>query len=142
MHLAIEGVLFMSGEYVEKLSTGGELHIAINSWHIRYYFQGPDLRYNGTFVYVYDKEIDAYMEAWKENYKKYVQLKTSIPSNGQFETQGLKGMSIRIGGFHEGVCIKSYHMPINNEMKINEIINEYKSAKEKALKVQNMLRLL
>ena len=132
----------MNGEYIEKLKTGGELHISEKQWYIRYYFQGPDLRYNGTFVYVYDKDIDDYIHAWKENYKKYLQLKSSIPSNGQFETQGLKEMSIRIGRFNEGVCIKNYHMPIKSEVMINEIIDEYCSAKETAMKVQNMLRSL
>lgn len=42
----------MNGEYSEKLKSGGDLIVSSKSWYIRYYFPGPDLRYNGTFVNV------------------------------------------------------------------------------------------
>jgi hypothetical protein len=48
----------LDGEYSEKLRTGGDLKVTANSWKISYYFPGPDGRYNGTFVYVNDKDID------------------------------------------------------------------------------------
>ena len=65
----------------------------------------------------------------------------TIPAGGIFETNGLMGMSIRIG-WAEGVCLKSYHMPINSETKLNQVIKDYNYAKERALKLQEMLRLL
>lgn len=131
----------MNGEYSEKLTSGGELKVSVNSWHILYYFSGPDLRYNGTFVRVDGKDVDRYIDAWENNFNKYLQLKGTIPPGGQFETKGLMGMSIRIG-FVEGVCLRSYHMPINSQTKLNQVIKDYKYAKERAIKLQEMLRLL
>ena len=65
----------------------------------------------------------------------------TIPAGGIFETNGLMGMSIRIG-WAEGVCLKSYHMSINSETKLNQVIKDYNYAKERALKLQEMIRLL
>ena len=87
----------LSGQYSERLKSGGDLIVTATDWHIKYYFSGPDLRYNGTFVTVQGKEIDKYISAWKANYRKYQSLKSTIPNNGEFSTNGEMGMSIRIG---------------------------------------------
>lgn len=131
----------MSEQYSEKLISGGELIVTNNSWYIKYYFSGPDLRYNGTFVSIDEKEIDKYIQAWKENYEKYLMLKERIPAGGTFDTSGEMGMSIRIG-FSEGVCLRSYHMPINTRDKLNQIISDYITAKDRAEKLQAMLKLI
>ena len=129
----------MNGEYSEKLKSGGELIVSSNGWRIRYYFPGPDLRYNGTFVSINGSEIDEYISAWKENFEKYLQLKKTIPAGGRFETSGEKGMSIRLG-WAEGVCLRSYHMPISTSAKLNEVIKDYTEAKVHASKIQALLR--
>ena len=64
----------MNGEYSEKLTSGGELKVSVNSWHILYYFSGPDLRYNGTFVRVDGKDVDRYIDAWENNFNKLLRL--------------------------------------------------------------------
>lgn len=33
-------ILWMNGQYTEKLESGGELIVTLNDWEIRYYFQG------------------------------------------------------------------------------------------------------
>lgn len=132
----------MSGQYSENLITGGELIVSTSSWNIKYYFPGPDLRYNGTFVTVAGEKIDKYISAWKNNYNKYLLLKKSIPAGGEFSTTGEMGMTIRIGKFFEGVCLYSYHMPINTEEKLNQVISDYQYAKERARKFQEFLRNL
>ncbi len=131
----------MNGEYKEKLLSGGELSVTKNSWSIKYYFSGPDLRYNGTFVTVPGEKINDYIEAWRNNFKKYILLKASIPSGGKFETNGEMGMSIRVG-WGEGVCLKAYHMPINTEDKLRQVTEDYSIAKERAIIVQEMLKKL
>lgn len=131
----------MNGEYSEKLKSGGELKVSVNNWYIQYYFSGPDLRYNGTFVNIEGKDIDKYIDAWKTNFNKYLQLKETIPTGVKFDTNGLMGMSIRIG-WSEGVCLRSYHMPINNSAKLNQVIEDYEYAKERAIKLQELLRSL
>lgn len=132
----------MNGQYSEKLMTGGELIVSTDSWNIKYYFPGPDLRYNGTFVTVAGAKIEKYISAWKNNYKKYLLLKKTIPVDGEFSTEGEMGMTIRIGKFFEGVCLYSYHMPISTEEKLNQVISDYQYAKERAIKLQKFLRNL
>ena len=52
------------GEYREPLLSGGELIVTDSSWCIKYYFPGPDLRYNGTFVTIDASKVDEYIAAW------------------------------------------------------------------------------
>ncbi|WP_300296006.1 hypothetical protein [uncultured Intestinimonas sp.] len=132
----------MNGQYSEKLISGGELIVSIDSWNIKYYFPGPDLRYNGIFVTVKGSEIEKYISAWKSNYSRYLLLKKSIPVDGDFCTTGEMGMSIRIGRFFEGVCLYSYHMPIKTVEKLNQVISDYQYAKERAVKLQELLHNL
>ena len=130
----------LKGAYSEHLKTGGELKVSAYSWHLEYYFSGPDLRYNGTFVRVESKQIDAYIEAWKNNFSKYLQLKEILPKGGSSDYHGEMGMSIRIGGFNEGVCLQSYHLPIKTQAELSEIIDDYEGAKKKAALIQRILR--
>lgn len=129
----------LKGEYSENLSHGGKLKVTITSWHIYYYFPGPDGRYSGTSVIIYDKEIDLFISAWKNNFNKYRQLKEVIPQGGNSEYPGKMGMSIRFG-FCEGVCIKSYHLPIKTQKELDSIISEYTDVKLKALQIQQVLK--
>ena len=50
-------------------------------------------------------------------------------------------MSIRIG-LAEGVCLDFYHMPINSEEKLNQVISDYEYTKERAIKLQKILQKL
>lgn len=131
----------MNGQYTEKLESGGELIVTLNDWEIRYYFQGPDLRYNGTFVYIEGKKIDNYIQAWKNNYSKYLQLKETNSDIEKVEIAGEMGMTIRLG-WSEGVCIRSYHMPINSKGKLEKVVKDYENAKVRAKKIQNVLQTL
>lgn len=131
----------MSGTYSEELKTGGELIVSSTSWSIRYYFSGPDLRYSGTFVTLDGKDIDKYIDAWADNYDKYLDIKEAVPAGGKFETAGSMNMTIRVG-FAEGVCLRSYHMPVRTHDKIGEIISDYEYARNKASKITAMLKEL
>jgi len=128
----------MDGKYSEKLKTGGELVVSKGNWHIRYYFSGPDLRYNGQFVEIYGNKIELYINAWKNNFSKYLELRKMIPEGGCFSTPGEMGMQIHIGLF-DGVCLRSYHMPINTEVKLNSVIADYKYANDRAITVKKLM---
>ena len=132
----------MTGEYTEKLPTGGEIKVTSSNWYISYYFSGPDLRYNGTFVTIPGKEIDDYIRAWRNNFKKYVYLKNTIPAGGEYTTHGDKNMDIRIGNWNGGVCLRAYHMPVNNEQRLEAVIRDYEYAKKRARQIQAMLEKL
>lgn len=124
----------MAGEYTEKLPRipQGTLRVRKNEWDIQFYFKGPDFRYNGTFFVIRSYEIDKYIQAYKDNWEEYIALKNKIPVNGSYETQGKQKMTIRIGGFVEGVCLTSYHLPINNEANLKQIIRALRWAKNRA----------
>lgn len=45
-------------KYTEALASGGKLNVTENGWYIKYYFNGPDLRYNGEFVTIQGSDVD------------------------------------------------------------------------------------
>lgn len=131
-----------TGTYEEQLPCGGKLKVSKTSWQIEYYFSGPDSRYNGTFVTVAGVSIAQYIEAFQENWQEYEVLKSAIPKGGEFNKPGKMNMSIRVGGFSEGVCIRSYHMPINSRTKLETVIQGYHYAANRAPQIQQFLAAL
>jgi hypothetical protein len=131
-----------SGEYQEKLPCGGTLIVSKNSWKIQYYFRGPDMRYNGDFVNVPGSDIEKYISAFIENWQDYEQLLKKIPGGGELTKQGKMGMTIRIGKFFQGVCLKSYHMPISSSQQLNKVIDSYRFAAKRAPQIQAFLESL
>lgn len=88
------------------------------------------------------EEINDYIAAWKENYSKYCELKRTIPAGGEYEAKGTVDMTIRIGGFFEGVCVQSYHMPIRTEEQLSGVISDYEYARKRGPKVMALLKCL
>ncbi|MEW6208095.1 MAG: hypothetical protein AB1631_06995 [Acidobacteriota bacterium] len=109
------------------------------AWSIEYYFSGPDLRYNGTFVRVQGTEVEKYIQAFIDNWEEFEKLKAAIPKDGEFSKPGKMGMTIRVGGFAEGVCINSYHMPIKTRAMLDEVIRSYRYAMERAIQIKAFL---
>jgi len=130
------------GVYSEKLPCGGTLEVTAQGFRIHYYFPGPDMRHNGTLVDVPGAEVEAYMNAFAENWREFQQLKASIPVGGQFQRAGRKGMQIRIGPFREGVCLEMYHMPIRTEAELQSVIGSYRYALQRAAQAQALLQRL
>lgn len=128
-----------SGTYQEALSCGGTLKVTKTSWEISYYFPGPDLRYNGESLTILGSQLGFYLEAYAENWEEYEVLKTSIPFGGEFSKVGKMGMTIRVGTYHPGVCIKSHHMPVNTRLQLDRQIACYTYARERAPKIQAFL---
>ena len=128
-----------TGTYEERLPCGGKLEVSKNVWKISYYFPGPDMRYNGTFVSVYGHSVEAYICAFNDNWAEYEQLKASIPSGGEFSKNCKMGMSIHVGGYSEGVCIKSYHMPIRSLQQLETVTAGYRYAAQRAPQIQKFL---
>lgn len=118
------------------------MNVTAKGWHIEYYFPGPDMRYNGTFVKVSGTSVPNYIAAFHDNWAKYIQLKGRVPQGGQFETPGSCGMVIRVGGFRSGVCLQSYHMPIASEAELKRVVQSYQYAQTRASQIQQMLAAL
>jgi hypothetical protein len=130
------------GIYQEALACGGTLKVGLDRWEISYYFAGPDLRHKGMFFSIYDTQVAEYIEAFKENWIEYQSLQVSIPKGGDFSKSGKKGMMIRISNFNPGICLHSYHMPINSAEKLKAIVESYEYASMRAPQIQTLLRTL
>lgn len=130
------------GIYEEALPCGAKLKVTKSSWQIEYYFPGPNLRYNGTFVRIQGSQVHSFISAFQENWEKYSELKKSIPKGGEFNAAGNLGMQIRVGDFNEGVCIESYHMPLKSIDSVNKVIEGYKYAMKRAPEIQKFLSSL
>ena len=133
-------------EYNESLPSGGKLVVKDNTWFIRYYFSGPDLRHNGEIIEVQSKMIDDYIDAFISNYDKWESLKTVIPADGEFDCIGMCHMGIRIGKHYSGVNIAKWYnhltgscFPINNKEKLNQVVSDYRYCKERADEIQRLL---
>lgn len=134
----------MNGQYKEKLPFGlGELIVTKSSYKIQFYFSGPDMRYNGTFIEIDKQKIDSYIDAYEKNWQKYLDLKKMKAQLGsEFSTIGIMGMKINIGGYYDGVCIDSYHMPIRTNTDIKNIINSFHWAKDRGPNIMTFLKSL
>ena len=135
----------MNGTYEERLSStgNGTLRVTMNSWSIRYYFPGPDMRYNGTWLTLEGKDIDNYIKAYKANWEEYQSLKTQVPKGGSFRKQGLQGMSINVGSsgiYQDGICIDGWHLPINNEKELTALLESFEYCKTKAPQIMEWLK--
>lgn len=131
-----------TGVYEEKLSTGGTLKVFKSAWEISYYFPGPDGRYNGEFVSIHGLGIEKHISALVENYTEYELLKTIIPKGGDFSKAGKENMTIRLSNFNQGVCLRSYHLPISSAALLEKVIADYRYAAGRAPQIQSFLAAL
>jgi hypothetical protein len=127
------------GTYEEKLPCSGRRQSDREAWTIEYYFPGPDRRYNGTFVTVPGWEIDEYIDALLSNWAEYQRLKTTIPKGGAFSREGKLEMTIRVGGFAEGVCLRAYHMPMNSLDRVEHVIGSWRYATHRVKELRPLL---
>lgn len=130
------------GKYEEELPCGGTLRVYKTTWEVSYYFPGPDFRHNGTFVTLAGASLQRYIDAFIENWEELQVLKSSIPSGGEFTKIGKMEMSIRIGRFSQGVCLRSYHMPVNTLQHLQKVTDGYRYAIKRAPQIQEFLASL
>lgn len=128
-----------TGTYEEKLPCGGKLSVTQKSWSIDYYFPGPNMRYSGDFVRIAGSEVPEYILAFEQNFVDLQTLKAAIPKGGEFTKEGLKGMQLRVGDYRNGVCIRSYHLPIDSPERLREVVEGYRYAIQRAPQIQQLL---
>lgn len=135
----------MNGEYTEKLpSSSGKIVVTKNSWHINFYFSGPDLRYNGTIFNIASGSIDSYIEAYREAWSIYITTKEKmiIRENGELKLKGKMNLNINIGGYLDGICLASGYLRFSSERSIEQFINSLIWAKQRAEEVKELLNSL
>ena len=121
-----------SGEYSEKLPTGGELVITPKGWSIQYYSVGMDLKYENDFVGIPGAEVDSYIDAWRINLTKYNEARKASKPGEFISFLGEKGMTIIVGGDSDGVNFHSFHVGLSTEDEVTRVINDYIYAKSRA----------
>lgn len=124
----------------ETLQCGGRLRITDNSWEISYNFHDPSFSNSNVTLTIPGRSINQYIFALHENWIEYETLKSLVPLGEELTKEAKMGMSIRIGNFSQGVCILSHHMAVNTKKQLDEIINGYFYAEDKAQKFQTPSR--
>ena len=131
----------MEGIYKEKLSVGfGHLVVTKKDYYIQLEFSIDDMRFNKKYSTIYKDEIDAYIEAFNENWKIYLELKKRKRKLKRENcVKGLLGMEIYFDKYEEGVCLHGLLKNIETEDEINEIISSFLWAKEYGPKYMRIL---
>jgi len=139
-------MVMKQARFCEPLDSGGELIVTAEDWGIQYYFSGPDLRHNGESIYIAGSDIDSYIEAYKNNFAKYLTLKQTIPSDGDFTTRGECRMNIGVGMYREGVTISQWYnhlrpsrFPIRSQEDLDAVVFDYNYCKERAEEIKKLL---
>lgn len=134
--------MLIEPQYEEPLDDGGVLRVFADRWEIEYYFPGPDQRYNATFLKYDERELSRLTEDYKVAYSKYRELKHSAAPGSELTLElGLR-LTIRVGGHFDGVCLASYHDPINTDIAFQRRMRVYEMAQVRAHKVQQMLKAI
>jgi hypothetical protein len=135
-------VNLMDGQYEEKLPFGkGTLVVSKTGFFIHFYFPGPDARYKGTSISIRQYDINGYINAYRQNWQTYLELKESFKyGNKELTLKGEKGMTINVGGHFNGVCIDVCHLPISSESELNNIINSLRGAERRGIEIMEQLK--
>ena len=131
-----------TGTYEESLEDGGTLRVRASGWSVNYYFPGPDRRYSGRFVSYKDSDIPQLIDAYEVAYLRYTSLKASAVPGGELTVSEPMGLTIRIGGYAERICMHSYRNPIRDEAGLARKLQAYKRALERGPQLQKMLQQL
>ncbi len=118
----------------------GELKASNLGWHIELYLPGPDMRYNGDRIIINPNDLTPYIQAYEENWKRYKELKAMKKEEKKITMKGKKNMTINAGGPFDGVCIRSYHLPIKTERKLKEFIETLKWAEKRGIEVMKAIK--
>lgn len=134
-------IKFRNINYSEKLKTGGILEIKEDAWCIKYYYPGPDLRYNGNYIVVRDSEVENYIQAWKNNFTRYMELKNSMSNQGELIANGEQGMKIVISNYYGGVYLQYPTIVkkpwVYTQDTLDNIINDYIYAQKRVTEIRN-----
>lgn len=131
------------GVYEETLPGGyGRLRVFAAHWEIVYYFSGPDLRYKGTTVTIPSQKLAEYIQAFKDSWSELEKLRVTLPEGGQFSKGAKLGITIRAGGYPEGLCLAGYHVLVSSKAELDALLKSYSYAQSRAAEVQKLFSSL
>lgn len=118
----------MSKSFSREISFGGKLIVNESSWHVDYYFKGPDTRYQGAHLIIKDIEVDQFISELTMNYARYESLKEEY--KGQIYEETVTGdMKIKIGSLYQGVYVLDQYFVISSKRKLNKFIESLHQCK-------------
>jgi hypothetical protein len=131
-----------TGHYEETLPDGSRLKVYADHWEIEYYFQGPDLRYNGTFIRFAACQVPRLITEYQKAWQRYCDLKRATEPGSELTLDLSMNITIRVGGHFDGVCLACYHDPVNAESGLQRKLSSYTLALERAPSIQQMISRL
>lgn len=114
---------------MEPITKDVTLIVTDKSWYLSVKVQGPDTRYGQKEFRIQDIEMDQYIEAYKKNFHRYLELKSSNTTITQ--EIGELNMTIRFG-LYEGVCLFLHYSPVKTKKDLDKIIDLLRAAQAKA----------
>lgn len=109
------------------------LFIGEEDWYIQFRPIVPDTRYKPREFQIPGAEIDDYIEAYKNNFKRYQKL--LCERTDKTEILGEKDMKIRFG-VHRGICLYDTYFPIRNKNELLQMLNDLRYAKEMKARIK------
>jgi hypothetical protein len=98
-----------------------ELHATSNGWCVVFVFDGPDGRYNRSYVTILPNEVPHLGPAMIALLQKYLILKPTLgPTSRAEETFG--HVTMRVGGSFDGICLGSHHVRIRDREALDRFL--------------------
>jgi hypothetical protein len=108
-------------ELSELVPFGGKLTASEAGFALSFYFPGPDLRYNGTFLKIDGALLPQYIAAWKDNWRNYQIMCRDLPSF-TFMTEGELVMKIDANG------VRLYKLNVTTDAELKTMLSVFESA--------------
>lgn len=138
-----EKIVFKIGQ--SKYGEYADLVVSEKNSKIVHWFDGPDRRYNTRGFVISGDDLDNYINAWRNSFKKMNLIKNELTNlnSGKYTTKGDKGLIISIVGNGGYVALWHYYwdrFQVSTLEDLNEVISKYEYAKNRIVEIQKMLR--
>ncbi|MDN2713692.1 hypothetical protein [Janthinobacterium sp. SUN120] len=117
-------------ELTELVPLGGKLTACEAGYELSFYFPGPDLRYNGTFLKINDVLLPQYITAWEVNWRNYQFMRRNLPSS-TFTSEGELGMKIDASG------VGLYKLRITTDDELATMLSVFQNALARGKELQS-----
>ena len=117
-------------ELTELVPFGGKLTAREAGFELSFYFPGPDLRYNGTFLKIDGALLPQYIAAWEDNWRNYQAMCKDLPSIA-FTTEGELAMKIDASG------VSLYKLSVTTDAGLASMLSVFEGALVRGKELQS-----